>query len=148
MYAAEPEQEPGGGGGGGAPDQKVSFRSMSQYRTDPEYTGSGVRQYINEQLYPHLLAAMQAINTTRPQQPVMFLARCLLEGAIPEDEPTVGAYRARHRSARLLRRRPSSERRWSRPPRNLLLTPRPLPRSRARGLHSVTQRRSLAVFGQ
>ena len=69
----------------------VSFREKSTYRSDPEYSASGIRQYVNDQLYPHLLAAMQAINTSRPLHPVMFMARCLLEGAIPDDEPTAGA---------------------------------------------------------
>ena len=69
----------------------VSFREKSTYRSDPEYSASGIRQYVNDQLYPHLLAAMQAINTTRPLHPVLFMARCLLEGSAPEDEPTAGA---------------------------------------------------------
>jgi hypothetical protein len=74
-----------------AAERVVTFRDKSTYRSDPEYTASGVRQYVNDQLYPHLLAAMQAINTSRPLHPVMFMARCLLEGAIPDDEPTAGA---------------------------------------------------------
>lgn len=69
----------------------VSFREKSTYRRDPEYSASGVRQYVNDQLYPHLLAAMQAINVHRPLHPVLFLARCLLEGSAPDDEPTASA---------------------------------------------------------
>ena len=69
----------------------VSFREKSTYRRDPEYSASGVRQYVNDQLYPHLLAAMQAINAHQPLHPVIFLARCLLEGSAPDDEPTAGA---------------------------------------------------------
>jgi hypothetical protein len=69
----------------------VSFRAKSTYRSDPEYSASGIRQYVNDQLYPHLLAAMQAINTMKPLHPVLFMARCLLEGSAPDDEPTAGA---------------------------------------------------------
>jgi hypothetical protein len=69
----------------------VSFRAKSTYRSDPEYSASGIRQYVNDQLYPHLLAAMQAINATQPLHPVLFMARCLLEGSVPDDEPTAGA---------------------------------------------------------
>ena len=101
MDAARPsEQDAGGGsernspvvGGDTSATRVVSFREKSTYRSDPDYTASGVRQYVNDQLYPHLLAAMQAINTMRPQHPVMFMARCLLEGSAPDDEPTAGAH--------------------------------------------------------
>ena len=70
--------------------QTFSFKDRSTYRADPRYTASGVRSYVNDQLYPHLLTAMQAVNTVKPERPLEFMARCLLEGQIPEDEP-VGA---------------------------------------------------------
>ena len=73
-----------------AAPQTFSFKDRSTYRADPRYTASGVRSYVNDQLYPHLLTAMQAVNTVKPERPLQFMARCLLEGQIPEDEP-VGA---------------------------------------------------------
>ena len=78
-----------------AAPQTFSFKDRSTYRADPRYTASGVRSYVNDQLYPHLLTAMQAVNTVKPERPLQFMARCLLEGQIPEDEP-VGAPPPRH----------------------------------------------------
>ena len=34
-----------------AAERVVTFRDKSTYRSDPEYTASGVRQYVNDQLY-------------------------------------------------------------------------------------------------
>ena len=84
------EPEPSLGAASPSAPQTFSFKDRSTYRADPRYTASGVRSYVNDQLYPHLLTAMQAVNTVKPERPLQFMARCLLEGQIPEDEP-VGA---------------------------------------------------------
>lgn len=51
---------------------------------------SEVRRYIHDELYPHMLAAVQAANRTQPSQPVLYVAHSLL-GAEEEARALVPA---------------------------------------------------------
>jgi hypothetical protein len=71
--AQAPEPEP-------APEPAPIRPSTSTYRRDPAYSASGVRRFIHEEIYPHVLAAIQACNAADPEKPALFISNCLLSG--------------------------------------------------------------------
>jgi len=71
--------------------EEVSFKHKSTYQVDPTKTASGVREFIQKELYADLRECMEAVNRVRPSQPLTFVAKMLLEGKEPEGAQSEGA---------------------------------------------------------
>jgi hypothetical protein len=71
----------------GARSVSLNMADASGGGINPAYTASGVRRYIHEELYPHLLTAVQAMQASRPSNPTLFLSNCLLGLPMEEDQP-------------------------------------------------------------
>ena len=47
-----------------------------------------ILQYINDTITPHLRCVLKAVGESRPDDPIAFIAKCFIDGNVPEGSNT------------------------------------------------------------